>query len=43
MNILNSKGNQNPAACKGKGVISALKSLGYDPKPDDLTQGKVKR
>ena len=24
-------------------VINALESLGYDPKPDDLTVGKVKQ
>ena len=36
-----SKGNQNPAACKGRGM-KMPQSLGYDPKPGDLVLGKVK-
>ena len=43
MFVLNSKGNQISAVYEGRGIISASESLGYDLKPDDLTQDKVKR
>ena len=32
----------SPQAMRGE-VLKCLKSLEYDPKPSDLTQGKVKR
>lgn len=36
------KGNQISAACEGDGM-KVPKSQGYDPKPGDLTYGRVKR